>query len=67
VIRVSLITTKEEVTLTLDGQIGYEMLPGDTVEVIKARKSLRMIRFPEHNFFDVLRKKLHWGERQHKP
>jgi NAD+ kinase len=67
IIRVQLITRKEDVTLTLDGQIGFEMLPKDTVEIRKAAKSLKMIQFPENNFFDVIRKKLHWGERQHKP
>jgi NAD+ kinase len=51
------------VTLTIDGQWGYEMGPGASVEVRRARQPLRLYK-PPRGFFGILREKLSWGERQ---
>ena len=51
----------EDVILTLDGQIGYEMKPLDTVRIRKSATSFNMIQPPNRNYFDVLRNKLKWG------
>ena len=51
----------EDVVLTLDGQIGYGMEPGDRVKIRKSDTSFNMIQSPNRNYFDVLRNKLKWG------
>jgi NAD+ kinase len=51
------------VTLTVDGQWGRELAPGDTIEVRKTERPLRIYRAPS-SFFSILRQKLSWGERQ---
>jgi NAD+ kinase len=49
--------------LTLDGQVGVGLRERDVVEVVKARSRMRLVRFPQKDFFSVLRTKLKWGER----
>jgi NAD+ kinase len=51
----------EDVVLTLDGQIGFEMEPFDRVKIRKSETSFNMIQAPNRNYFDVLRNKLKWG------
>jgi NAD+ kinase len=53
----------QEVMLTMDGQVGVHLREGDTVEVRKASARIRLLRFPQKDFFSVLRTKLKWGER----
>jgi NAD+ kinase len=52
----------EEVTLTLDGQIGVTLKLGDEVVVHKSEKVFDLIRPLGKNYFQVLRDKLHWGK-----
>lgn len=47
--------------LTLDGQVRLEVAPGDRVMVRKASSPLTLLHPPGHDYFDVLRTKLHWG------
>jgi NAD+ kinase len=49
--------------LTIDGQVGEPLRPGDTVVCRASPNSIQLIRPPKALFFDVLRKKLKWGER----
>jgi NAD+ kinase len=49
--------------LTLDGQVGVELLPGDRVGVVAAPERLRVVRPQQKTYFSVLRDKLKWGER----
>lgn len=51
----------EDVVLTLDGQIGFDMEPEDRVTIRKSVTSFNMIQSPNRNYFDVLRNKLKWG------
>jgi len=53
----------QEVILTLDGQIGLTLEPGDTVEVTRNETPVRLVRSPSQSYFDVLRQKLKWAER----
>ncbi len=53
----------QEVILTLDGQIGLALEPGDTVETIQHEPPVRLVKAPAHSYFDVLRQKLKWVER----
>ncbi|MFH0810529.1 MAG: NAD(+)/NADH kinase [Pseudomonadota bacterium] len=49
------------VSLTFDGQPGYELDAGDVVEVQKARMYFSLIRLPGKDYFDNLRTRLKWG------
>lgn len=53
--------TAQEVTLTVDGQVGFGLREHDVVEVARAPSTIRLVRFKD--FFSVLRTKLKWGER----
>ena len=52
---------REKVVLTLDGQIGYEIEPNDTVKIKKSAVNFNLVQPPNRNYFDVLRNKLKWG------
>lgn len=62
-IRVSLGSVQGEVYLTLDGQVGYQMVEGDVLEVRTSPHRLSLIKSPHRTFYEVLRSKLRWGER----
>jgi NAD+ kinase len=51
------------VTLTIDGQWGYDLAAEASIEVRRADQPLRLYR-PPRGFFGILREKLSWGERQ---
>jgi len=61
-IKIQLLTSGEEVYLTLDGQRGSTMDKNDTVEVRRADCELRLVSSPKRNYFDLLQEKLSWGE-----
>ena len=63
VIKATLNSKNEEVILTLDGQVGFSLQFGDTVEIQKGRNSILLIESPFKSYFEVLRTKLRWGER----
>jgi NAD+ kinase len=54
-------TPREEVALTLDGQVGVPLEYGDRVRVRKSRTTFNLIQAHTRNYFDVLRNKLKWG------
>ncbi len=54
---------EESVFLTLDGQLGVELKPGDHVAVRKAAHKLRLVRPAKRTYFEILHTKLKWGER----
>ncbi len=60
-IHLRLKTENEDVVITLDGQIGFELTPHDIVKVTKSKTTLNLIKPPNRNYFDVLRNKLKWG------
>jgi NAD+ kinase len=60
-IKLSMETNNEEVALTLDGQVGFELKPGDTVRIRKSRTTFNLVQPANRNYFDVLRDKLKWG------
>jgi NAD+ kinase len=51
------------VYLTLDGQVGTELEPGDIVTVAALEQRLFLVRPQQRSYFSVLRDKLKWGER----
>lgn len=54
-------TAREEVTLTLDGQVGFALQAGDEVRARKSARMFDLICPMNKNYFQVLRDKLHWG------
>ncbi len=49
--------------LTVDGQVGELLQPGDQVVCRLSDRAIRLIAPPDKSFFDVLREKLEWGGR----
>jgi len=60
VLQVKLIT-EEEVQVTLDGQTGYPMYRDDVLEIRQGEAPVSLIQAPGRNYYQILRKKLHWG------
>ncbi len=56
-------TEDEGAMVTFDGQVGFSLKKEDIVEVHSAEARIKLIRSPEKNYYEVLRKKLKWGER----
>lgn len=53
----------ENVYLTLDGQVGFELKEGDSVEIRRALKTTALVMSRSKDYFEILRTKLKWGER----
>lgn len=53
----------KDVVLTLDGQVGFSLRKDDRVEIRKSEFKTKIIIPPDRDYFQVLRKKLKWGER----
>jgi len=53
----------EDSFLTVDGQVGGALEPGDVVECRASKFEVLLVHPPDKTFFDVLRQKLKWGER----
>ena len=53
----------EAVYLTLDGQIGFPMEVEDALKIDCHPNPVRLLRIADRTFFEVLRRKLRWGER----
>jgi NAD+ kinase len=61
-IEVTLTSRDDGAMATLDGQVGVAISQGDTVVIQTSEQRTRLIRFPESNYYDVLREKLKWGD-----
>lgn len=53
--------SEERVVLTFDGQVGFDLLYADRVAIYKSRERIRLIKSPDHSYFEILRTKLGWG------
>lgn len=61
VVKVCLTSQSEDVSLTLDGQIGFPLEWNDIVEIRKSRFKMKLIKHPSKSYFEILRTKLKWG------
>ncbi len=59
---VTLTSPDEGAMTTFDGQVGVAMTQGDTVAIRASEHRTKLIRFPERTYYDVLRRKLKWGD-----
>jgi NAD+ kinase len=62
-ITITVANTQREAVLTVDGQVGVEVQDGDTLECARSKHSVTLLRLGNQTFFEVLRRKLKWGER----
>lgn len=53
----------EDAYLTLDGQIGHAVQPGDAIHLRRADGAVTLLQRPGHNHYGLLKQKLHWGDR----
>lgn len=60
-VTICLTSPSEDVSLTLDGQIGFPLVPKDVVEIRKSRFKMKLIKHPTKSYYEILRTKLKWG------
>jgi NAD+ kinase len=60
-IEVEVLSPSEEMILTIDGQEGAALQPGDRLIVRRGRATVSLVRLTGQSFFTTLRRKLHWG------
>jgi NAD+ kinase len=65
-VTVEVLSPTEALILTIDGQQGAVLMPGDRLVVCRASTPLRLVRFPGQTFFSTLRRKLGWGDLEHR-
>ncbi len=54
---------RDELSVTFDGQAGFELQRDDEITVKRGDTPLRLVRPATRSYFEVLRTKLKWGER----
>ena len=52
------------VRVTIDGQLGFPLQPGDEIRVRRAAHPAKILSVGGADFYDKLQNKLHWGERE---
>lgn len=58
----TLMSKDEGAMVTFDGQVGVALTQGDTVAMKASEFRAKLIRFPETDYYGVLREKLKWGD-----
>ena len=53
----------EKVYLTLDGQVGFKLMEGDSIDVRSSLETTALVMSQSRDYFEVLRTKLKWGGR----
>ena len=61
IINLQIQTNDSEVLLSMDGQENVRISSKSLVEIRKADFNIHLVTFKDFNFFDLLRKKLQWG------
>ncbi len=54
--------SSEEMLVTIDGQAGTQLVPGEKLVVRRAENPVLIIRLPGTSFFEKMRVKLGWGD-----
>lgn len=60
-IKVILWTKEEGATVTLDGQVSYDMKSGDAMVIKKSKYVTNLVSSPHRDYMEILRTKLKWG------
>jgi NAD+ kinase len=53
--------SEEKVSLTFDGQVGFELLHGDKIIICKSGSRIKLYKSPDQTYFEILRTKMMWG------
>jgi len=53
--------SEEKVSLTFDGQVGFELLHGDKIIICKSESRIKLFKSPDQTYFEILRTKMMWG------
>ncbi len=53
----------DDARVHFDGQQHADMQVGDRVVIRRAKNTVRLLHPEDHNYYDTLRQKLHWGEK----
>jgi NAD+ kinase len=51
-----------EIKLTVDGQVGFDLAPGDRIIFSRSKRRTRLVLSGGRSFYEVLRDKLKWGD-----
>jgi len=62
-VEIRLESRSEEVYLTRDGQEGFPITPRDLVRIRRSDEPLHLITEPSRSYFQILNRKLKWGDR----
>lgn len=62
-VEVRVASPSESAYVTVDGQVGEELDTGARVRLRASDRPVLLVASPTRNYFQVLRSKLHWGER----
>ena len=49
--------------VTYDGQINFNLMPGDHVKIMRHPKHITILHPKDYDYFEILRAKLRWGEK----
>lgn len=60
-VKVVILSDQGEIMLTIDGQHGFSLLPGDEVIIEKAPYYTKLLKLNRRSFFEILREKLKEG------
>lgn len=53
--------SEEKVSLTFDGQVGFELLHEDRIVISKSESRIKLFKSPDQTYFEILRTKMMWG------
>lgn len=59
-IEIEVVQAAKELILSIDGQDEYRLDQGGRIEISKSPHGVEFLEFPEHSYFALLAKKLHW-------
>lgn len=60
-------STQDHARVTCDGQLNFELIAGDRVEITRKQQPIRLLHLQHHNHYELLRAKLHWAETPTRP
>jgi NAD+ kinase len=53
--------SEDEVSLTFDGQVGFDLKHNDKIMISKSSDRIKLYKSPYQSYFEILRTKLMWG------
>jgi NAD+ kinase len=53
--------SEEKVSLTFDGQVGFDILEGDNILIYRSDSNIKLFKSPDQTYYEILRKKMKWG------